>query len=327
MNEELLNHLMPITAEEQEILSGKTQIKKERYTTDKQFIIDSKKMLHKGDLIDIRPHTRFIHFPKHKHNYVEIIYMCQGSTTHIINGTETILLEEGNLLFLNQNATQEILPAKEKDLAVNFIVLPEFFDHPFSMIDENTILHDFLISTLQKEISPISYLHFDVKDILPIQNLVENLIWSILNNDSNKQSIRQTTMGLLFMNLTNHLEALQSRPTANHLQLLVIDAMRYIEENYRNGSLEEFAAQKRLPTYQISRYLKKQTGQSFKQLLQKKRLNQATYLLTHSNMTLENIISSIGYNNSSYFYNLFRDTYYVTPKEYRCNRNLATSDR
>ena len=84
-------------------------------------VIDSKKLLQKGKLIQVRPHTRFVHFPKHTHNYIEVIYMCQGRTTHIINGTE-VILEAGDLLFLNQNAVQEILPAGRDDIAVNFIV-------------------------------------------------------------------------------------------------------------------------------------------------------------------------------------------------------------
>ena len=44
-----------------------------------------------------------------------------------------MVLQEGDLLFLNQNAVQEILPAGKDDIAVNFIVLPEFFDTAFFM--------------------------------------------------------------------------------------------------------------------------------------------------------------------------------------------------
>ena len=75
MNKELLEQLKMISDEEQAILDGKNDIQKELYTSQKDFIIDSKKMLEKGKLIDIRPHTRFVHFPKHRHNYVEIIYI------------------------------------------------------------------------------------------------------------------------------------------------------------------------------------------------------------------------------------------------------------
>ena len=56
-----------------------------------------------------------------------MIYMCSGSTTHIINDCERIVLREGEILLLNQNAAHEILPAGMNDVAVNFLILPDFY--------------------------------------------------------------------------------------------------------------------------------------------------------------------------------------------------------
>ena len=158
-------------------------------------------MLDKGSLINIRTHTRFIAFPKHRHDYIEIIYMCSGSTTHIINNDTKIVLEQGNLLFLNQFSYHEILPAGENDIAVNFIVRPEFFDVAFDMMEEENVLRKFIVSTLCNNTDEAAYLHFNVADILPIQNLVENMVWSLVNKQSNSRRINQTTMGLLFLRL------------------------------------------------------------------------------------------------------------------------------
>ena len=86
MDERLLCRLKEITDEERAILAGGQGIQRERYTSGRDFVVDSEKMLEKGKLIEIRPHTRFVHFPRHRHNYVEVLYMCSGSTTHILNG-------------------------------------------------------------------------------------------------------------------------------------------------------------------------------------------------------------------------------------------------
>lgn len=317
MNQELLNYLSPVTEEEQAILDGRAQVQKDLYTDQRNFIIDSHKMLEQGQLMDVRPHTRFVHFPKHRHNYVEIIYMCQGTTTHIINEKDTITLQTGELLFLNQNVTQEILPASRDDIAVNFIVLPEFFNRAFTMLDDENVLREFLITTLQQKKSPVSYLHFQVKDVLPVQNLMENLIWSVVTKESNARSTRQITMGLLFLNLLNYTDRMnQNNPDLYH-QNIAVAAMRYIEDHYPTATLEEFSSTVSLPAYQVSRLVSRHTGHSFKDLLQKQRLNQAAYLLIHTKMPMETIIASIGYNNSSYFYNLFKKEYGMTPKEYR----------
>ena len=249
MHPELLNYLQKITAEEQSILAGQKNIQKELYTSHKDFVIDSKKLLDKGRLIEVRPHTRFAHFPKHRHNYVEMVYMCSGSTTHIINGCEEITLSEGDLLFLNQNVTQEILPASKDDIAVNFIILPEFFDRSITMIEQENVLHDFIISTLSQDSSMSSYLLFPADSILPVQNLVENMIWTLIHKRANTNTITQITMGLLFMNLSMFADSINRNDPNQFEQNLVFSILKYIETHYKAGTLEDISAEINQPTY------------------------------------------------------------------------------
>lgn len=317
MRQELLTQLRKITEEEQSILDGQQDVKKELYTSGRGFVIDSRKLLQKGRLIEIRPHTRFVHFPRHSHNYVEMVYMCSGSTTHIINDRKRILLQEGDLLFLNQNATQEILPAGENDIAVNFIILPAFFDHAFSMIERENILHDFLISVLSQDSSLSSYLHFQAKDILPVQNLIENMVWTLLHKKSGTNTINQTTMGLLFLNLSMFADTINQDDPNQYEQNLVFSVLKYIETHYKNGSLTEIAEEMKQPAYAVSRLLKKYTDSNFKELLQQRKLQQAAYLLSQTPLTVDAVMENIGYNNSSYFYRSFRDKYGCSPKRYR----------
>ena len=240
MNAEIVRELSVITEEEQRILDGQKNINKTIYTGKKELVIDSERFLQKGKLIQVRTHTRFVHFPKHRHNYVEVIYMCKGTTTHIIDGDE-VVLEEGDLLFLNQHATQEILPAGKEDIAINFIIQPQFFDRAFEMIgaDEN-LLRDFLVGSLCKDSRRTSYLYFHVADVLPIQNLIENMIWSLLNNQINKRSCNQLTMGLLFLHLLNHIEKMETGGKAYH-QEFEVAILNYVETKYKDGSLAELA--------------------------------------------------------------------------------------
>ena len=121
MNRELLESLKVITPEEQRILDGESEIQKQLYMTGEKDVVDAGKLLDEGKMLQVRTHTRFIHFPKHTHNYIEMIYMCSGSTRHLINDRE-VLLSRGELLILNQSATQEIYPAGEEDVAVNFMI-------------------------------------------------------------------------------------------------------------------------------------------------------------------------------------------------------------
>ncbi len=323
MREEILLELKTITPEEQKILSGRAEIEKDLYMSSKTNIIDAKKMLDAGKLIQVRTHTRFVHFPKHTHNYIEVIYMCSGSTHHVING-EDVILQQGEILFLNQKATQEIYPAGKDDIAVNFIILPEFFHYGLNMIGtEENMLRDFIVDCLRGENELSAYLHFKVSDVLPVQNLMENMIWSIIYKQPNKRSTNQVTMGLLFLQLMNYMDKLKTDEKSGR-QKLILTVLSYIEEHYRDGELSELAESLHYDLYWLSKEVKKQTGRTYTELVQAKRLSQAAYMLNTTYMSVLDISMAVGYDNISYFHRLFQKKYGVTPRKYRVSqKNLA----
>ena len=62
-------------------------------------------------------------------------------------------------------------------------------DMAFEMIGaDDNLLRDFLVGSLCEDSRRTSYLYFHVADVLPIQNLMENMIWSLLNNQMNKRN-------------------------------------------------------------------------------------------------------------------------------------------
>ncbi len=321
MNQEIIDRLSVITEEEREILDGRTEIDRARYTEGRELVIDSRKMLDHGKMIRVRPHTRFVHFPKHKHNYVEVIYMCKGETTHYVDG-EKVVLRQGELLFLNQHATQEIMPAEEADVAVNFIIIPEFFDAVFQMMgEEENLLRDFLVGCLCNDPRYASYLHFKVADVLPVQNLVENMVWTLLNDQPNKRSINQVTMGLLFLQLMHFTDKI-SHTTESFDQKLTFQVLKYIDENYRDGELTKLSEMLGYDIYWLSRAIKRLTGRTYKELLQIKRLNQAAFLLLNTRISITDISLAVGYDNTSYFHRIFKTRYQMSPKEYRDNNKV-----
>lgn len=319
MDEGLLAQLRRITEEEQAILAGQG-VQRERYTSSRDFVVDSEKLLEKGKLIEIRPHTRFVHFPRHRHNYVEMLYMCSGSTTHILNGSRELVLRQGDLLFLNQAVYHEILPAGEGDVGVNFIILPQFFDRSFRMLEQENVLRDFLVSTLSGESAFAGWLHIAARDILPVENLLENMIWTLLEKKPGVNLMNQTTMGLLLQNLTLFAEDINRTLPDSREENAVFTALQYIETSYKDGTLEEIAARLHMPPYALSRLLSRHTGANFKQLLQQRKLQQAAYLLSNTGMSADAVIEAIGYENSSYFYRKFKEKYGCSPAGYRARR-------
>ncbi|MCI8929324.1 MAG: AraC family transcriptional regulator [Lachnospiraceae bacterium] len=322
MTDELLVELKKITPEEESILAGRAEIEKDIYMSEGHDTVEAKRLLDDGKLIQVRTHTRFVHFPRHTHNYIEVIYMCSGSTHHVIDGKD-VFLQEGEVLLLNQKAVQEIYPAGMDDVAVNFIVLPEFFDCGLKMMgEEKNLLRDFVIDCLKGENGAAGYIHFKVADILPIQNLLENLIWSIWHRQPNKRSINQITMGLLFLQLMNYTDRMETG-FGNRQQGVMISVLGYVEEHYRDGELSKLARLLHYDLYWLSREIKKITGKNYTELVQEKRLNQAVYLLEHTTMSVMDIGMSVGYDNISYFHRIFQKRYGMTPRKYRVTKKVT----
>jgi AraC-like DNA-binding protein/quercetin dioxygenase-like cupin family protein len=314
MDERILARLGVVTNEEAQILLGRTSIDRSIYMNDgSRDVITGKKLLEQGKLITVRPHTRFVHFPAHTHDYVEIVYMCRGETTHVVNDTR-IVLSEGELLLMGQNTRQEILPAGEGDIAVNFIVQPEFFGGTLDFLgSEETPLRDFIVRCLCGD-NPSGYLHFKVADVKPVQNLVENLLWTLITDTPNRRSINQLTMGLLFVQLLNHTDKLT---VGNKEQDAIVWVLRYIEEHFADCSLTEIADMLHYDVTWLSREIKRRTGKTYTELLQEKRLSQAAWLLRNTSQKVADIGISVGYENLSYFHRIFAQHFGISPKRYR----------
>ena len=292
----IMEKLSVLTEEERTILDGRNMIDRSLYMDGSRDVITGDKLLEPGKIITIRPHTRFVTFPEHTHDYVEMVYMCQGETTHHVNGTE-IALHEGELLMLGQNARQSIQAAGVQDIAVNFIVRPEFFGGTLSFLgDEETPLRRFVLDCL---CGGGGYLFFQVADVLPIQNLIENLLYTMISDTPNKRGILQMTMGLLFAQLMNHTESLHFDSGDD---AVLIGVLRRIEDHYRDASLSQLASELPYELTALSRLIKQKTGKTFTELLQEKRLSQAAWLLRNTNQKVDEIGHSVGYENLSYFH-------------------------
>ena len=321
MKEELLKMLRPITEEERKILEERKEIQKEIYTASEEFTIDSRKMLEKGRLIDIRTHTRFIPFPGHRHNFIEILYMCEGHTFHRIDGNTEIELKAGELLFLNQLSYQEIAEAGENDIGINFMIQPQFFDQVLPMLDKGNELSEFILQGLRNKGDGPNYLHYQVAEVLPIQNLIENLVWNLLNRPLHHRQMNQMTMGILFMQLSNHTDKLAQYHNDVFQDVFAPEIMKYIEDQYKTATLEELSAEMNVALSTMSKIVKKSTGQTFKELLKQQRLLRAANLLEYSQIPVTDIIEMVGYDNTSYFHRIFKETYHMSPKQYRRWKN------
>lgn len=165
MNKDLLEYLEKVNAQEEQILRHEKPVLSYFVKGENSTVFDSGTVMAPMTMIDILKRPRFVPLPDHSHNYLELIYMCGGSTTHIINTRSELTLKEDELLFLPQGTSHSVSAAGYHDISVSFAILPAFLQYPLSMLREDTLLRRFILQVSENDKTECEFLHFHLQDM------------------------------------------------------------------------------------------------------------------------------------------------------------------
>ncbi len=94
--------------------------------------------------------------------------------------------------------------------------------------------------------------------------------------------------------------------------------LRYVMRNRAQSiTLEHLSEHFSVSRSYISHKFKKRTGKSFREYLTDARLSDAKSLLSYSNLNMTEIAFAVGFENSNYFSNVFREHTGLSPSQYR----------
>ncbi|MGI6057453.1 MAG: AraC family transcriptional regulator [Bilifractor sp.] len=279
--------------------------------------LDKEKMLNSGIMLSLSRHPRYVQFPLHKHDHVELTIMIQGNSVHHVNG-KTVEMKEGEILFLMQKSQHKVDLLEKNDIALYINILPEFFGKIFgSLENKDTVIRRFCLDSLARGEAG-TFLHYRVSQDYRIQNLLNFIVYDLLFKPTMYKEAAEGSFGLLMKLLQTCTDNLDTYVPSQEAIMPVV--RRYIEDKYKSASLEELSSQLHYNKSSLSRFIRKKSGKNFIELLQNKRLSVAEKLLCDSEKSVAEIAEEVGYNNASYFYKLFNKTYGVSPSNYRSSK-------
>lgn len=101
----------------------------------------------------------------------------------------------------------------------------------------------------------------------------------------------------------------------------------YVAKNFKDVSLEELSEFMGYSPSHAALTVKKLTGLTFKQYVQNKRLLACADMLKNTELSINDIIESVGYENKGYFRKLFAKKFGVKPLEYRKKKGSKGNDK
>lgn len=303
MYDDIVNELRKISDEETKILNENSNeiLKTEEHLGDK--------------IIKISRLKRFISRNIQRENYACLIYMIRGRSKHNVDG-EIITLKTNELLLVNNQVNHRIEVLLENDIAIQISIDEKFIDH---CILKSDVLISFLLKIMFDDEQNLKFIRFNICDIKPVHNILESMTYTYINKIQMSEHSDYFYLNLLFEHLKNEYTKLKYSSNAKDVRLIIM-VMKYIEDNLRDGELNQIADELIITPYTLSKRIKKLTGYNFKEILQNKKINTAKNLLDNTDLPIFEISNIIGYENMSYFQKIFKQKFGVSPSKYRKNK-------
>lgn len=91
----------------------------------------------------------------------------------------------------------------------------------------------------------------------------------------------------------------------------------YFAMELSTARMEDLAARLHMSKAQVNRLLKKHYGVTFREKLIRAKMVRAAWLLTHTDLRVEEVAVTLGYRSLSAFHEMFRGRFDTTPERYR----------
>lgn len=245
-----------------------------------------------------------LNFLAHWHTEVELIYILEGSHSVGINN-QTQTLEKGDFAICSSGDIHYYDGSDTDVKKIITIFKPDFIGYPAGWPQNLRFISPFIKRTS----------FCDNPDMLALMDKIEELLLDAFREFSKQQVnyvdyIKSKLLEICVL-------AIRNFPTGsfntdeNNFKKYNLERMQktlqFIEENYTgNLTLEDLAMHANLSYFYFSRLFKNTVGMSFKEYINRKRIQLAESLLGRNNMSVTQIAFECGFESIRTFYRSYK---------------------
>lgn len=274
----------------------------------------------------VEPSKMYMNYVRwHWHEELEIDLVKSGSAEYNI-GDENVVVKEGQAILLNRNVLHAIRPADDDDC-----ILLSLLFHPNYMFNMETSSFASGYITPVLEEPSLRYHVFDRKDMWSrsILSYVSDIFDANFAQEYGYELVTKSALCQLWLLLLKkcnrtipaHIENSKKMSLLSPDESRVKDAILYIYEHYSEQiTLEDIAASIHVSKSECCRCFKRAVNVTPFEYLTRYRILQAAEKILQNDRTaisISELASSVGFNNTSYFNKLFKQFLNCTPTEFR----------
>lgn len=272
-----------------------------------------------NDVLEVvcNKHMRYDPVIIHELRFIKIVYVRSGHVTVWLE-QEQYELSAGNFCIVASGVRHAIFAGHDEDVVMNILLRESSFASAFSgILMEQNILSDFFWKLLYTKHSH-RVLLFTGETDPDLDRWVRRM---------EKESSRKTGASNLLMKnyamvflgnvMRNHLQHIHPMEELTEETYTLPVILQYIRKNLKTVTMEELTRQFGMNEMDLKRYIVKESGYSYSDLLRNLRMRRAAELLQNTGLSVEWIMEEVGYSSLSLFYKRFYACFGKTPSEYR----------
>ena len=249
--------------------------------------------------------------PPHFHNYSEIFFIQKGNCVCNING-QKITITENNILFTRPDIDTHCIESHSE----NFEMIQLMFDRKSYFFLKNRYKGNGITKVWKGN-------NDDFQHIYAINHMwFESNFNRLLTADGSLFELER-----FLINLLDNIENSQTQKIFYKNDWLDF-ALNEIKkpENFKHG-VQGFVKLCNKSQEHIERRIKRKTGQTISQVVNRARMLWASYMLVFTNYDIQDISQDCGFTSLGHFYKVFKTSFTESPYKYRkLKRNLANLD-
>lgn len=267
----------------------------------------------------VRINHRFEPCLLHIHNFVELVYIDKGLGTHYIGNT-SYQVTKGDICIINMKTPHRFEPCDGNDLEIiNCLINPEFLEREFPEgSDSRSPMYQLFSSlVINKIYQPSADMRLKARDTREVKTLLDVMYEEFEDKQPGYVEVIEGYMkALLYLTLRIFSQIDGAHPRSKH------DMIQSVKEYLRDHScqdvkIDDIARLFFVSSKYLSRIFKQHTGDTIISYLQSIRVEDAIKMLAETNCSTRDISIEVGYNDVTFFYQVFKRLTGITPGEYR----------
>lgn len=263
--------------------------------------------------------------PPHKHDFIEIVFIANGSCIHKYHNSEITLIP-GDVFIVTPHE-EHWYAINSKTVIYNCLFYPEALGDDWIKVKEISSLYNFLV------VEPFYRVETNHQEILHLQpqevSYMEQVLKSMMEEQGNRYTGYQLAkkanliMVLTFLGRLWEKQFHTSLHSYNGKREMLAEALKHIEQNISDElKIGDLATRVYLSPHYFRKLFREVTGLTPIEYINKIRISKAAQLLSAQNLSVAEVSEIVGINDVNYFSRLFKAVTGCSPSDFRKMNNL-----